>query len=290
MRKLLLGLLAVVLVVGVVVSAGVAAASPDHRNGKNRPPAPPVRLGVQVAALTPELAEKVGVEYQKGVVVIQAIPGGPADTAGLKRGDIITAAGGTPVTTPGDLTKVLKEAGDSVTLTVVGKGDVTVVGLSQPLQSPRPGPGSWPRGSGWRNDSPPTPGPMFRPGLRMGGGWPRLLRPEMEGIPAGERFSHFMGGEFRVTDKAGAPHTLKLIPGTVKVVSGDTLTLLTNEGTEVTYTITKDVKGYQFLEKLTVGQKLVVATVDGSVRAIIPSDLPGKPKPHMLKNQKENKA
>lgn len=285
MRKLLLGLLAVVLVVGVVVSAGVAAASPDHQSGKNRPPAPPVRLGVQVAALTPELAEKLGVEYQKGVVVIQPIPGGPADKAGLKRGDVITAINGSPVATPGDLTKVLKEAGDAVTLTVVGKGDVNV-DLSQPVQPPRPGPGSWPRGSGWRNDSPPIPGPM----PRMGGWWPRLLQPEMEGIPAGERFSHFMGGDQRITDKGGAPHTLKLIPGTVKVVSGDTLTLLTNEGSEQTFTITKEVKGYQFLERLKEGDKLVVATVDGLVWAIIPSDLPGKPKPHMLKNQKENKA
>lgn len=271
MRKLIFGLLAVVLALGVVLSAGAVAAPPGGGKGKNRPPAPPVRLGVQVAALTPELAEKLGVQYQEGVAVLGVFPDSPADTAGLKRGDIITAINGSPVKAPGDLTKALKEAGDSVTLSVVGKGEVQVSlsdGLWPPRPTPRPmpqaGQGQWGRG---------FPGP-WRGHWGLG-----LLQPELEGIPVEERFSHYMGADVRITDKDGSTHTLEFIPGTLKAVSGDQLTLLTNEGGQLTFTITSEVKGYQLLERLKEGDKLVVATVDGSVRAIFSPHLTGKPGP-----------
>jgi membrane-associated protease RseP (regulator of RpoE activity) len=216
-----------------------------------------MRLGMMVAALTPELAERLEVNYQEGLVVVRVAPEGQAAEAGLERGDIITAVNGSPVASPGDLKGIVKEAGGTVTLTVVGKGDITL-DLSQAFPS------------GERRPYPmPRPRPKPRPGFWL----LRLLGSELEGIPAGERYSHFMGLTLRVTDNDGVPHTLELIPGTVAAVSGDSLALLTNEGSEVTYTITEDVKGHQLMERLEEGRKLIVATVDGSVRAIFPPRL-----------------
>lgn len=46
-------------------------------------------LGVQIQDLTPELAEYLGVEDQKGALVGKVIKGSPADKAGVKEGDVI---------------------------------------------------------------------------------------------------------------------------------------------------------------------------------------------------------
>jgi serine protease Do len=47
------------------------------------------KLGMRVAPLTPELARELGVEGDQGVVVAGVTPGGPADKAGLRRGDVV---------------------------------------------------------------------------------------------------------------------------------------------------------------------------------------------------------
>ncbi|MEE9202788.1 MAG: PDZ domain-containing protein, partial [Dehalococcoidia bacterium] len=231
----------------------------EHGKPQLRPTAAAMRLGMAVATLTPKVAERLGVEHQEGLVVVRVAPESQAAEAGLEQGDIITHVDGFPVATPHDLMSIVKEAEGLVTLSVVGKGDITL-DLSQvsPSREPRQ-----PR-------EPRKPHPKPKLGLF----WPlRLLGPELEGIPAGERYSHFMGLELRVTDNDGVPHTLELIPDTVGSVSGDSLTLLTNEGGEVTYTMTEDVKGHQLMDRLEEGRKLIVATVDGSVRAIFPPHL-----------------
>jgi serine protease Do len=48
-------------------------------------------LGVGIQNLTPELAEYYGLEEREGVLVTQVFEGDPADKAGMKKGDIITA-------------------------------------------------------------------------------------------------------------------------------------------------------------------------------------------------------
>jgi serine protease Do len=47
------------------------------------------KLGLTVQSLTPEIAENLGVENAKGVVVTAVEPGSSADEAGLRRGDVI---------------------------------------------------------------------------------------------------------------------------------------------------------------------------------------------------------
>jgi serine protease Do len=54
-------------------------------------------LGVGVQPVTPELAEALDLEKQTGALVSQVAKGGPADEAGLERGDVIVRFGDRPI-------------------------------------------------------------------------------------------------------------------------------------------------------------------------------------------------
>ena len=46
-------------------------------------------LGVSIQPITPDLAKELGVKDEKGALIADIMEGGPADKAGLKRGDVI---------------------------------------------------------------------------------------------------------------------------------------------------------------------------------------------------------
>ena len=69
------------------------------------------RLGVQVETLCDQLAEYFGVKGG-GVLVSTVTADSPAQKAGLKAGDVITAVNGTAVRDAGELVEELREAGD----------------------------------------------------------------------------------------------------------------------------------------------------------------------------------
>ena len=50
-----------------------------------------------VQRLTPQIAESLGLEKAEGVVVTQVEPGGTADEAGIRRGDVIMEIDRKPV-------------------------------------------------------------------------------------------------------------------------------------------------------------------------------------------------
>ena len=54
-------------------------------------------LGIEPQDLTARLAESFGLKNVTGVIVAGVLSGGPADRAGIRRGDIITHIAGTPV-------------------------------------------------------------------------------------------------------------------------------------------------------------------------------------------------
>jgi serine protease Do len=54
-------------------------------------------LGMTVQRLTPQIAESLGLEKTEGVVVSQVEPGGTADEAGIRRGDVILEIDRKPV-------------------------------------------------------------------------------------------------------------------------------------------------------------------------------------------------
>jgi serine protease Do len=57
-------------------------------------------LGVQIQPLTPELARQFDIKDDKGVLLVDVNEGGPAEKAGLKRGDIITRFNAKPIESP----------------------------------------------------------------------------------------------------------------------------------------------------------------------------------------------
>jgi serine protease Do len=54
-------------------------------------------IGVAVESLPPALAARLGMSPDSGFLVSAVVPGDPADAAGLRRGDVVTAIDGKPV-------------------------------------------------------------------------------------------------------------------------------------------------------------------------------------------------
>jgi S1-C subfamily serine protease len=111
--------------------------------GRVRRPA----LGVRTIPITPELADQMGLAADNGLLIVQVVPGGAADRAGLHGGteraylgnipimvggDLIVAIDGQDVQDQQDLSQVMNShrAGDTVRLTIYRgkkKMDVSVV-------------------------------------------------------------------------------------------------------------------------------------------------------------------
>ncbi len=76
------------------------------------------RIGVSTTTLTKQLADYFGVT--EGVLVTSVTEGGPAATAGIKAGDVITAVDGEKIDSAGDLSRAMNKKNEGeVTLTVV---------------------------------------------------------------------------------------------------------------------------------------------------------------------------
>jgi S1-C subfamily serine protease len=78
-------------------------------------------LGVQTRELTPDLRKQEGVaEQEQGVFVADVVPNSAAATAGIKRGDVITAVQGKQIATPEELRAAIQrlKPGDNVSLKI----------------------------------------------------------------------------------------------------------------------------------------------------------------------------
>ncbi|MBX3644850.1 MAG: DegQ family serine endoprotease [Rubrivivax sp.] len=89
------------------------------------------RIGVQIAPVTKEVAESIGLGKPSGALVQNAEAGGPADKAGIEAGDIITKVDGKTVEKSGDLPRMIGNTrpGTKTTLQVFRRGntkDITV--------------------------------------------------------------------------------------------------------------------------------------------------------------------
>lgn len=83
------------------------------------------QLGVTALKIPSEEALKMGVDQGPGVVVYDVQPGSGADRAGLRKGDVITALNGTPVTDPNSFRNLIAGSppGTEIMLTVKRDGN-----------------------------------------------------------------------------------------------------------------------------------------------------------------------
>lgn len=265
---LVIALLAVGLGVALAWPKGAALAqSPDQPKGK-------AYLGVQVATVGEGVAQRLGLPAGN-VVVVQVVPGSPAEQAGLQRGDILTQATlGTSTVSlerPADLKDLLRnaQAGDTVSLTVK-RGEETLsisVTLAEWPQLPPRRPGFHPPRSGPRH--PPLP-----PALP--GALNRVVRGEV------------------VLQEGTTTVTYAFFGGTVTATSTNAIVVTPLDGSApVTINLTNEVRvvgcAYRNGSDISVGARVVVVSRDGAVRWIIvlgpcrplprPSPTPGAVKP-----------
>jgi serine protease Do len=94
-------------------AAGHASNAPDD--------ATPAEFGLRVESLTPEKAQRVGVEGQKGVLVSGVEPTSFADDIGFGAGDVISEVNGQSVTTVDDYRRAVSKLkpGDNVVFKVL---------------------------------------------------------------------------------------------------------------------------------------------------------------------------
>ncbi|HXJ83441.1 MAG TPA: DegQ family serine endoprotease [Candidatus Methylomirabilis sp.] len=97
-------------------------------------------LGVTIQPLTPELAKSFGVPDAQGALIASVMDGSPAQKAGLRRGDVITAYNGRRVAGSGDLPLAVAETpiGRDVPLTVLRDGtSMTLTAKIAQLEEPQ---------------------------------------------------------------------------------------------------------------------------------------------------------
>jgi serine protease Do len=108
--------------IGFAITSDTAVSVADQiiKNGEAVHP----YLGVYLSDLTPETARRFGSSVQTGALVEKVEPGGPASDAGIRRGDIVVAAGSQDIRSSGDLISALRnyQPGDTIRLTVVRHG------------------------------------------------------------------------------------------------------------------------------------------------------------------------
>jgi len=90
-------------------------------------------LGLSVQELTPELAESLGLEGEKGVVVSSVRGGSPASEAGLQRGDLIQEIERESIEGMDDYTRIMRESAskDQILMVVRHEGHTRYVVLGR---------------------------------------------------------------------------------------------------------------------------------------------------------------
>ncbi len=68
-------------------------------------------IGVSIQSMTPDLAQSLGLKNANGALVADVVPGGPADSAGIKQGDVIINFDGKAITNTSELSFRVSETG-----------------------------------------------------------------------------------------------------------------------------------------------------------------------------------
>ncbi|MFH0945902.1 MAG: PDZ domain-containing protein [Planctomycetota bacterium] len=126
-------LVGVFILPAVFPSARTAEIIPDEGEAS-------VVIGVHVTDLGAPLASQLGLSPEEGILVTSVLDGMPADQAGMREHDVITAVNGQPVSSRATLLKSLAglKPGDQITLTILRGAkplELTVGVVEDPLAS-----------------------------------------------------------------------------------------------------------------------------------------------------------
>lgn len=75
-------------------------------------------IGVKIQQVTPEIADSLGLKTPKGALIAQPQKGAPAEAAGLKAGDVITAVNGEKIDNPRELARRIAAMGPNKTVDI----------------------------------------------------------------------------------------------------------------------------------------------------------------------------
>ena len=86
-------------------------------------------IGVEPQEITPELAESFGLAQKAGAIIAGVLKGGPADRAGIRPGDILTAVDGKPVADTTEMLNLIAQLtpGKSAKITIQRKQQQSVI-------------------------------------------------------------------------------------------------------------------------------------------------------------------
>ena len=101
-------------------SAGGEGEEGGTEPGTNKSP----KLGVSLSPLTPDIARRLGVSGEEGVLVADVVEGGPAQRAGIRQGDLILEVNRQPVKKVDDVASALSKMKEGeMALLRVRRGD-----------------------------------------------------------------------------------------------------------------------------------------------------------------------
>ncbi len=91
-----------------------------------------VFFGVRPAPLTSQIAQQLDAGVEQGVIVLEVVPGGPADGAGVQPGDVVIELGGEAVRSVEEFLGTLRgrSPGDAVDVRIVRAGDETELSVT----------------------------------------------------------------------------------------------------------------------------------------------------------------
>lgn len=86
-------------------------------------------LGIYYLPINPQIVTRFNLPVKSGIYIVKVIPAGPADRAGVKKGDIVIQINGKKIKTAKDLKEVMtdKKVGETLILRVVRKGRHLVI-------------------------------------------------------------------------------------------------------------------------------------------------------------------
>jgi serine protease Do len=89
-------------------------------------------IGVTIQSVTPEIAQSFGLKEAKGALVADVVPEGPAQKAGIKRGDVIIAFNGNNIKNSTDLPRIVAETpvGKTVDVRIIRDKKETVIKMT----------------------------------------------------------------------------------------------------------------------------------------------------------------